>query len=235
MSELETKSGIAAKIDELLEPYGSLPWGVCDVGDRIALPQRYEKAIVIIVPFEHLITLDDYTEPLLKGEQTNCRAKAGEISSKLNALLDREGVRYAAPPSAAKSSDDFEKNMTEIFSVKEAARRAGLGWIGKSTLLVTEQYGPRLTVIVVLADVDIPSGAPVDQSKCGDCRQCEINCPYEAIKGRVWELGASREDQVDFRKCSTSRLEGFAFLGRKINCAKCIAACPNGTAAKEQI
>jgi epoxyqueuosine reductase QueG len=123
--------------------------------------------------------------------------------------------------------------MNEGYSTKEAARLAGLGWIGKSNLLVTPEFGPQVNMIAFFLDAPLQVGEPIDRSRCGNCSSCVDNCPLHVIKGKVWTLGIKREEQVEFETCSKTRLKTYENLGRKITCAKCVIACPHGWKWKE--
>ena len=60
------------------------------------------------------------------------------------------------------------------------ARRAGLGWAGKSACLVSQTSGPWLLLGELLLDVDLEPDCPVP-SRCGTCGRCRAACPTGAI------------------------------------------------------
>jgi len=95
---------------------------------------------------------------------------------------------------------DFKTLVTK-FQHKTAATRAGLGWIGKSALLITEKYGSAVRLATVLTDVEFEAGEPIDNSRCGNCDRCVEKCPAMAIVGRNWTAGMERERIVDAFKC----------------------------------
>lgn len=85
---------------------------------------------------------------------------------------------------------------------KTCATRAGLGWIGKSALLVTEEYGPALRLSSVLTDAEFDSvSEPINVSRCGSCTACASACPGHAINGALWDVNAPRESLVDVEAC----------------------------------
>jgi epoxyqueuosine reductase QueG len=73
-----------------------------------------------------------------------------------------------------------------LISMKHAAMQAGLGTLGKNTLLINERFGNRLTLGAVLTDCALPSD-PLAGSVCrAGCRACVDSCPVHAIReGRV--------------------------------------------------
>lgn len=70
------------------------------------------------------------------------------------------------------------------------AERAGVGWIGKSTMLIHPRRGTFGTLAVLFVDVDLPAGEP-HPFRCGTCTACIDDCPTDAIG----------PDGVDARKC----------------------------------
>lgn len=61
---------------------------------------------------------------------------------------------------------------------------AGLGWIGKQTLLITPEYGPRVMLATVLTDAPFKTAKPITESRCGVC-----SMPISAIKKREERVG----------------------------------------------
>ena len=105
-----------------------------------------------------------------------------------------------------------------LISLKHAAVQAGLGALGKSTLLLNERFGNRLTLGAVLADCALPSD-PLAESVClPDCRLCVDGCPAQAIN----------EGRVIQKRC---RLNTYGKNTRgydTVDCNRCRAACPMG-------
>ncbi len=74
---------------------------------------------------------------------------------------------------------------------KYYAWQAGLGWIGKHSLLLNERYGSWILLGEIVADLELE----VDQAgldRCGDCQACMLACPTGALVG---------ERELDARKC----------------------------------
>jgi epoxyqueuosine reductase QueG len=103
-----------------------------------------------------------------------------------------------------------------LISMKHAAEQAGLGRIGKNSLLINKQYGNMLTIGAVLTNVDIPSD-PLSESFCIDsCNICINNCPVKALDG----IGAKQKECRTSTYGSTKR--GFG----TVDCNKCRTICP---------
>ena len=110
---------------------------------------------------------------------------------------------------------------------KTVATRAGLGWIGKSALLITRRYGPAVRLATVLTDAPLGAGTPVDDSHCGDCTKCVDRCPAKAIAGKNWAEGMKRESIYDARACCAEAKSASGRIGVPVTiCGICINACP---------
>lgn len=146
------------------------------------------------------------------------------IASRLSSVLQKKGYR-AYPVPAAKRVDD--ERICAIFSHKLAAHLAGLGWIGKSCLLITPAAGPRVRLATVLTDAPlVPSGQPMKE-QCGGCQECIQVCPVGAITGRPFREDEPREARYDAHKCQSYHkvLECKLDIGV---CGMCLYVCPHG-------
>lgn len=95
---------------------------------------------------------------------------------------------------------------------KKIAILAGLGWIGKSNLLVTQEYGSALCMCSILTNAPLPTqNKPIIQSNCAECSVCKDTCPAKVIHGLKWEEGMNRDLVVDVYHCEA--------------CLKCMVNC----------
>ena len=128
------------------------------------------------------------------------------------------GRGFRACPVPGSSPYNYDK-LAGIFSHKLAAHLSGLGWIGKSCLLVSESFGPRVRFVSVLTDAPLDADPPLDRS-CGKCHACVKICPVKAFTGVEFNPADGREVRFDAFKCSEFR--------RDHPCGLCVAICPVG-------
>ena len=154
--------------------------------------------------------------------------KCHEISR----MLTDNGID-ALPVPATDHNDPAWKSDPEtlrgVLSHKMVATQAGLGWIGKTALLVSRRFGSAVRLATVLTKVSLaPSGKSIHQSECGDCDLCVQSCPAHAANGLSWERSKDRNDFYDAHQCRAfARQISARRLNREISlCGICMAVCP---------
>ena len=109
---------------------------------------------------------------------------------------------------------------------RAAASRAGLGWIGKSTMVLTPGHGPWMLLGSVVTDMKLATTPPMIRG-CGTCVACIPACPTSAIG----------PDGLDASKCISTWLQTPSsipqwirpHIGRRIyGCDDCLTSCPPG-------
>lgn len=146
---------------------------------------------------------------------------AGQITAKL-----RE-AGFAALPVPASDVVDRERHYG-IFSHKLAAHLAGLGWIGRSCLLIAPDAGPRIRWVTVLTDAPLVPSAGALDPQCGTCRACVEICPAGAFSGRAFQSTEHRDLRFAAQKCRDHVTAMKAELGCRVLCGLCVYVCPYG-------
>jgi epoxyqueuosine reductase QueG len=147
------------------------------------------------------------------------------IASRLSSVLQADGHR-AMPVPASRRVDD--ERICALFSHKMAAHLAGLGWIGKSCLLVTPKMGTRVRWATVLTDAPLTvTGEPMEE-QCGDCEQCVKICPVSAFTGRPFRTNEPREARYEASKCDRYLAKMKELDAETAVCGLCLYVCPHG-------
>jgi epoxyqueuosine reductase len=143
------------------------------------------------------------------------------ISAMLAQSLDKAGFQAFVVPS---SQTVDRTRLTGVFSHKLAAHLAGMGWVGKSALLITPEHGPRVRWGTVLTDAPLEAGMPMDEM-CRDCYACVEDCPAHAFTGQAFDKPRPRSEIFAAEACD-HYLRERETLHRA--CGICVYICPFG-------
>jgi epoxyqueuosine reductase len=138
-------------------------------------------------------------------------------------------------PGEVDRAGDYDTTLRNTFSHKMTATRAGLGWIGKTDLFISNEFGPRLRLASVLVDYPLkPLNPPIDESSCGNCSLCVESCPAQAATGKLWNIHVDRDEFYSAYKCKeTANRLSLDRIGRDMRlCGICVSVCPVGQASK---
>lgn len=137
---------------------------------------------------------------------------------------------YLSMPISPSLFPDKEK-LCSNFSHKIGARLSGLGWIGKSGLLITPDYGPRVRFVSVLTNLRLRNSGYIMDSRCGNCHACVDSCPVHAYTGREFVPEEPREMRYNAVACYDYHRQR-KNEGKIDMCGYCVQACPYGKQAK---
>lgn len=120
---------------------------------------------------------------------------------------------------------DGESDRKSI-PLKGAAVKAGLGWIGKNSLLINRKYGSFLALGAILTDAALSEKYPIVQNMCGNCSKCMDACPAKAIKipqqlNRARCLSDLLENDGNWETLQEASTDGYFF-----ECDICQNVCP---------
>ncbi|MGH2632845.1 MAG: tRNA epoxyqueuosine(34) reductase QueG, partial [Tepidiformaceae bacterium] len=109
------------------------------------------------------------------------------------------------------------------------AATAGMGWLGKSTMLLVPGFGPWVLLGAIATTLELTPDEPLKKT-CGSCTRCIVACPTGAL--------SPRGDVLDARLCiSYHTIENRGPIPRELRaqfgdwifgCDACLDACPVG-------
>ena len=74
---------------------------------------------------------------------------------------------------------------------KSWAQRAGLGWMGKNSLLINKNLGSFFFIGEIIVDIDLVADSAFEQEYCGTCTKCIDACPTDALH-KPYEMDANK-------------------------------------------
>jgi epoxyqueuosine reductase len=139
---------------------------------------------------------------------------------RLETLL--EWLKAEKPEAKGRAVTDSAPLMERDF-----ARLAGLGWIGKNTMLIQPKLGSFTVLGALLMDVELTPDPPFTADRCGTCTRCLDACPTQAFDG-PYRLDAGRcisywtiEHRGVMPDVAAASLDGWTF-----GCDVCQDVCP---------
>jgi epoxyqueuosine reductase len=140
------------------------------------------------------------------------------LAIKIAYLLEEKGyIAVPVPSSEPYEYWDMQQRYGRgIISLKHAAQLAGLGSLGKNTLLINEKYGNRLWLGGIITTLDLESDQLTKNYCPPNCQICINSCPKSA-------LNEITIDQSKCREICFSSTEGGGWL---IACNICRITCP---------
>lgn len=232
-----TESIVREVFDEVAKYLPGTKYVVCELDEELDytghyLEKGYNYAVLFYFPLDENIW-DGYTEKRMAVLQTRCFPAMNRMGELLLKLSGEKGISLEIPPIA---HDHMSPPYITPLSVKAVGVKGGAGWIGRSDLLITKEYGPKITTLGAVFTVEsFTVGEPFRDNLCGKCHRCVDACPFGNIKGNAWHEGVTRDELVDYHMCSVCRYNAsteestdIPGVGRKVACCGCMMACPVG-------
>jgi epoxyqueuosine reductase len=206
----------------------SVQQAVADQGGSLVRGFPYAVSVGIAMPTTIVDQLPNRSNPAVAVSYRHhsyhvINQRLDLLTSRIAGLLQNEG--HKAMPIAASERYDSER-ICAVFSHKLAAHLAGLGWIGKSCLLITPQAGPRVRWASVLTDAPLQSTGQPMPEKCGSCSECVDICPVGAFTGQPFHEDEPRSVRYDARKCQEYQAVGDGDADFRV-CGLCVYVCPH--------
>ena len=150
----------------------------------------------------------------------------GKIDEMSEIALEGEkyikGLGYDAFALTMNRNECDMKKLLSILPYKTIATKSGLGWIGRSALFVTPEYGSAVVLGAILTDMPMEFDEPVTDSECVDCTNCQEACPVDAINPVKWNDRLKREDIIDIDACFEYIMDQYR---NGLGCTKCMSEC----------
>jgi epoxyqueuosine reductase len=157
--------------------HGEMSWMARAVEKRLDPRELFPQARSIVVVALNYYTPDQHQENLRTGKVS--RYAWGDdyhdvLKTKLESLLS--WIREQVPQAAGKICVDIQPTMDKVWAV-----RAGLGWLGKHTNVITPEFGSWVFIGELLLNLDLEPDANPAENHCGTCTMCIDACPTHAI------------------------------------------------------
>jgi epoxyqueuosine reductase len=207
--------------------YGADICGVAPAAHFVDAPKGFHpndiypdcRSVVVFASHFPLSTLQANTNAPYTLVRNKMVEKVDWISFNLSSELETEGVMSVPIPSA-EPYDYWDAARTHgrgIMSLKHAGVLAGLGVLGKNTLLMNERFGNMLWLGAMLVSIDLEPDPIASYEGCpSECALCIDSCPQHA-------LDATTIDQKLCRGCSISYTPGGGWVLSRNICRK---ICP---------
>lgn len=150
------------------------------------------------------------------------------VRDKLRQLLAYAASEYSSHPSASGPETLSGRVFCDTAPILEKyhAEQAGIGWIGKNTLLIIPGKGSYFFIGIILVDVELKYDAPME-NRCGSCRRCLEACPTKALeKPFVMNAGKCISYLTIEHKGAIPDEEGVDLKANVYGCDICAEACP---------
>ncbi len=190
-------------------------------------PERRADPRVVLSGARSIIVAGlNYWQPQPKGRGRIARYALGEDYH--HVLLEKLEALAAEIVATGEPAGAMAKIYVDTGPVleKPLAERAGVGWQGKSTMLIHRQLGPWLLLGEIITTLELEPDAP-QRDHCGSCSKCIEACPTGAITAPY---------QLDARRCIaylTIELKGSIpeelrpLIGDRVyGCDECLDVCP---------
>jgi epoxyqueuosine reductase len=191
-------------IKKIAVQYGADICGVAPVARFVDAPKGFHpsdiypdcKSVVAFASHFPLSTLQAKTNAPYTLVRNKMVDKLDWISFRVSEELEMEGVVSVPIPSAEpyESWDAGRHHGRGILSLKHAGSLAGLGVLGKNTLLINERFGNMIWLGAVLVSVDLEPDPMASYEGCtSECTLCIDSCPQHALDGITIDQKLCRE------------------------------------------
>lgn len=157
--------------------HGEMQWMARDPAQRTDPRLIFPEARSVVVGALNYYTPNEHTNDPGTGKIS--RYAWGDdyhdvVGGKLKSLL--AWIKEQWPEAEGKACVDIQPMMDKAWAV-----RAGLGWIGKHSNLITREYGSWVFIGELLLNLELAYDTEQEEDHCGTCTLCVDTCPTNAI------------------------------------------------------
>jgi len=189
--------------------YGADICGVAPVARFVDAPKGFHpcdiypdcRSVVVFASHFPLSTLQAKTNAPYTLVRNKMVDKLDGISFHASGELETEGV-VSVPIPSAEPYEYWDADLTHgrgILSLKHAGFLAGLGVLGKNTLLLNEIFGNMIWLGAILVSIDLePDPIPSYEGCISSCTLCIDSCPQHALDGITIDQKLCRERSISY-------------------------------------
>jgi len=231
--EFESVEAATANLRKAADAIGAGLMGVCEYDERWVYTARYSEQTQQSKPVD---IPNDLPRIIVIGEPMDLELTA-TVPSALSGSAT--GMGYTHDTVVLLTLTQYIRNLgyRAIASMNDSALpiplavQAGLGEIGRHSLLITEEYGPRLRLGKIFTDMPLTINEPRRfgvKEFCDLCQRCSSACPPKAIpSGAPSREAYSVSNLKGILRWTTYAEKCFRFwAGQNSDCSICIRACP---------
>ena len=211
--------------------HGEMAWLERNAEKRVD-PQKVlagAKSVIVLATSYH-----DGAEPGVTGSHTGVVARYARYDDYHDVVAEqlKQLTEFVGRLSGTETRSLWYVDTGPLLE-RDLAQRAGLGFAGKHTNLISRKLGNWIFLSEIITTLELEPDAP-EKNRCGTCTRCLTACPTNAITAPF---------QLDARKCIsylTIELKGAipvelrpAIGNRIYGCDDCLAACPWNKFARE--
>ena len=217
----------AAEVKKLAADLGADLCGIAPVDRFGKAPKGFhpgdvlsgcQSVVVVALRFSHS-TLEARTTVPYTVVRNQLSAEVDRLSVRLARQLEESGA--VAVPVGAIGPDEYDAatdRFRGIISLKHSAELAGLGRIGKNTLLINDRFGNMIWLGAVITDAKLEADPLAAYEACiEDCSLCRDSCPVGALDGEL----------LDQRRCHEHAFGPLNGGEWRIKCNTCRKICPH--------